>query len=86
MRSRWLFLAFLSPESLGAFFLPSLPSLSVADNVRNSRVQGSEAVSHANYGLHKADFAATRNCFDGATHDLSVVVPFAEVQKKKQQQ
>ena len=54
--SRWHFVAFLSGEWLGAFFLPSFP---VADIIHNSRVQCSEAVSDTNYGLHTADVAAT---------------------------
>ena len=54
--SRWLFVAFLSPEWLGALFLPSLP---VAHNVcsHNSCAKRSEVVPYTNYGLHTADFA-----------------------------
>ena len=54
--SRWLFVAFLSGEWLGALFLPSLP---VADNIHNSRVSCAEAVSHTNNGLPIADLTAT---------------------------
>ena len=56
--ARGVFCGFLlSGEQVGASSV--LPSLPVADNVHNSRVWCSEEVSHTNYGLHTAEFAAT---------------------------
>ena len=54
--SSWLFVAFLSGEWPSALFLPSLP---VADNIHNSRVECYEVVPYTNYGLHAVDVAAT---------------------------
>ena len=52
----WARRGLLSPVWLGAlFFLPSLP---LAEAVRNSYVECSELGSHTNCGLHTADVAA----------------------------